>query len=175
MVKQEPKEKSKEVKAKPEIFVEDRQNPAKEAEAKYLRALADYQNLLKQTAKEKLEFVKYANEGLLRELIPVYDHLKMSLQHIQEEENDWIVGVRHVVKQFQEVLTAAGVSEIAAIGQEFNPALMSALQQEATTEQEKNHQVAKIIRPGYLLRDKVIIPAQVIVYKYNLIKRYEKN
>ncbi|MDP2736642.1 MAG: nucleotide exchange factor GrpE, partial [bacterium] len=47
----------------------------------YKRALADYQNLLKQTAKEKMEFAVYANENMLREILPVYDNLKMAMEH----------------------------------------------------------------------------------------------
>lgn len=52
-----------------------------EWEDKYKRALADYQNLLKQTAKEKMEFAVYANERMLKEILPVYDHLKMAMEH----------------------------------------------------------------------------------------------
>ncbi|MFH0840659.1 MAG: nucleotide exchange factor GrpE [bacterium] len=155
MVKQDKKEKKDLIKQK-----------QAELEAKYLRALADYQNLIKQTAREKIEFAKYANQGLLQEIIPVYDHLKMSLQHANHEENEWITGVRHIVKQFQEVLSTAGVSEIETLGHEFNPLLMLALQQEETENEQEEGLVAKEIRPGYMLYEKVIIPAQVAVYKY---------
>ena len=59
---------------------------------KYLRALADYQNLAKQTARERQEFAKYANEQLILEFIPVYDNLKTSLKHADEKASGWSVG-----------------------------------------------------------------------------------
>ena len=64
-----------------------------ELDNKYKRALADYQNLLKRTAKEKEEFFKYSSEQLITEFIPVYDNLKMSLNHTDEqiEKNDLFV------------------------------------------------------------------------------------
>jgi len=138
-----------------------------EAESKYLRALADYQNLVRQSAKEKMEFAKYANEGLLREIIPVYDHLKMSLGYVGQEENSWMEGVRHVVKQFREVLASVGVKEVETIGKSFDPFQMDAIQQEITDQKELDDQIVREIRSGYLLHDKVIIPAQVAVYRYN--------
>jgi len=127
-------------------------------EHKYKRALADYQNLLKQTAKDKEEFVKYALSDFLEDILPVYDHLKMSLAGLGKEEskNPWVEGVRHVLKQFKEVLTARGLEEIETKGEKFDHNTMEAVDGSGET-------VKQEIRPGYKLNGKVIRPAKVIV------------
>lgn len=96
-----------------EYYIDEFQEK-KDFEHKYKRALADYQNLIKQTAKEKVEFVKYANESLLYEILPVYDNLKISLNHADEiaDKNGWVEGIKHVIKQFKSVLDNLGVEEI---------------------------------------------------------------
>ncbi len=127
-------------------------------EHQYKRALADYQNLLKQTAKEKEEFVRYALTDFLHDLLPVYDHLKMSLNNLngEEEKNPWVEGVRHVLKQFKEILNNRGVEEIKTKGEKFDHQTMEALE-------GAGERVKKEIIPGYKLNGRVIRPAKVIV------------
>jgi molecular chaperone GrpE len=138
----------------------------KSFEDKYKRALADYQNLLKQTAKEKMEFAIYANEQMLREILPVYDHLKMAIAHYNgESTDDWITGVKHVVKQFKDVLEKIGVEEIKVKDKKFDHNLMDALSNEETEDEKLDGLVAKEIKAGYKLNGKIIEPVKVIVYK----------
>jgi molecular chaperone GrpE len=129
----------------------------KDYEAKYKRALADYQNLLKRAAEEKKEFAKYANEGLLREFLPVYDNLKVSMRHIGDRENNgWTEGIKYVIKQFKDALNSMGVEEIETEGKNFDPALMEAVE-------GRGEKVKKEMRAGYLLNGKVIVPAKVVL------------
>ena len=127
-------------------------------EEKYKRALADYQNLVKQTAKEKQEFVKYAHEQLLLEILPVYDNLKISFAHADEsaDQNGWLTGVKYIIKQFQDILRNLGVEEIKTIGRKFDPHTMEAMD-------GKGEKVKKEVKPGYKLKGKVIAPAKVIL------------
>ena len=127
-------------------------------ESKYLRALADYQNLLKQTAKEKQDFAKYALTDFLHNVLPVYDHLKMSMNGLSEKEsqNPWAEGVRHVLKQFRQVLADHGIEEIETADQVFDHETMEAVDGSGET-------VAQEVMPGYKLNGKVIRPAKVIV------------
>jgi molecular chaperone GrpE len=143
---------------------DEKQENFKDLEAKYLRALADYQNLIKQTAREKGEFVKYANEGLLIDLLPVYDHLKMSLDHANATDK-WLEGVKHVLGQFKKVLSEAGVLAIETNGQPFDHNLMEAVANEDTDEESQDGLVAKELKAGYTLNGKVVIPARVTVFK----------
>ncbi len=127
-------------------------------EGMYKRALADYQNLLKQSVQERQEFAKYANEGLILEIIPVYDNLKMSLAHVNKEaeKNGWLEGINHIIRQFRNILESMGVEEIKTIGRKFGPETMEAVD-------GKGEKVVKEIKPGYKLNGKVIVPAKVVV------------
>ena len=127
-------------------------------ENKYKRALADYQNLLKQTAKEKQDFIKYPLADILQDILPVYDHLKMSLTNLSEDElkNAWVIGVKHVLKQFQELLLARGIEEIETVGAKFDHDTMEAID-------GQGDKVKKEIMSGYKLNGRVIKPAKVIV------------
>lgn len=141
-----------------DIYLEKRVNNIDSFENKYLRALADYQNLLRQTAKEKGEFAKYALNDFLQNVLPVYDHLKMSLKGLGEDEakNPWVEGVGLVLKQFKEVLAQHGIEEIATIGEKFDHQTMDAIDGSGET-------VKQEVMPGYKLNGKVIRPAKVIV------------
>ena len=135
-------------------------------EGLYKRALADYQNLLKQTAKEKMEFSMFANEIMLKEILPVYDHLKMAIEHHNgESAEEWITGVKHVVKQFKDVLEKIGVTEVKTAGEKFNHNSMEAIQNEETEDEKLDGQVAKQMKAGYQLNGKIIEAAKVVVYK----------
>ena len=127
-------------------------------EHKYKRALADYQNLVKQTAKEKQEFVKYINEQLLHEILPVYDNLKLALMHAKETPNNSniIKGVGYVIKQFKDVLENLGVEEIETAGKKFDHNTMEAVE-------GKGDKVKQEVKPGYKLNGKVIAHAKVIL------------
>lgn len=129
---------------------------------KYRRALADYQNLLKQTANEKTEFIKYANERILLEILPVYDNLKISLSHIDEvaKTSGWAEGVKYIVKQFKDVLENFGVSEIRTDGEKFDPSSMEAIS-------GQGEKVVKELKPGYRLNGRVVIAARVEVGEEN--------
>ena len=131
---------------------------AGEFEHKYKLALADYQNLLKRTANEKQEFAKFANEGLIMEILPVYDNLQISMEHVDEaaKQSGWAEGIKYVIKQFADVLKNLGVEEIEADGKTFDHNTMEALEGQGET-------VKKVVKSGYKLRDKVITPAKVIL------------
>lgn len=125
---------------------------------KYLRALADYQNLVKRSSDEKMEFVRYANEQMLHDILPVYDNLKVSLLHINDEaeNNGWVTGIKYVVKQFKDFLESVGVEEIKTVGEKFDHNTMEALE-------GKGEKVVKELKSGYMLKGKVVVAAKVEV------------
>ncbi len=129
-----------------------------ELDAKCRRALVDYQNLQDRYGKEREEFVRHANENLLRDILPIFDNLKISLQHVSREEQDsaWVKGVEYVVKNFREVLEEKGIKEIKVEGENFDHNIMDAIE-------GKGDKVKKEVKPGYTLNGRVIIPAKVIV------------
>ena len=137
-------------------FLKDDEEPSWEHKCKL--AVADYQNLIKKTAADKTEFAKYAISDLLEDIIPVYDHLKMSLQALpaEEENNAWVTGVKYVLKQFKDILEARGVTEIKTVGEKFDHNTMEALEGQGEI-------VVKEIMPGYKLNGRLIKAAKVIV------------
>jgi len=139
-------------------YLEEKKGQGDTWEHKYLRALADYQNLLKQAAKDREDFVKYALNDFLQDILPVYDHLKMSVAGLSAEEskNPWAIGVQHVLKQFKDILASRGVEEIKTVGEPFDHNLMEAI--DGTGEIVKQEVMA-----GYKLNGKVIRHAKVIV------------
>lgn len=125
----------------------------------YLRALADYQNIVKQSAKERSEFVKYANEQLLLDIIPAFDNFKIAIEHADgspENLKAVVEGVKYVVKQFEDVFSSYGLEKIKTVGEKFDHNTMEAMEGEGDM-------VTKEIRSGYKLKDKVIVAAKVSV------------
>ncbi|NCP17041.1 nucleotide exchange factor GrpE [Candidatus Kuenenbacteria bacterium CG_4_9_14_3_um_filter_39_14] len=122
------------------------------------RALADYHNLERETAKKKSEWLKMANEQLLVVFLPVYDHLKLALKHSQAEKGDWLAGIEHVTAQFKKVLEENGVTEIKTVGEEFDPEIHEVIKKES----DKNI-ITREIKAGYKLNGKVLYPAKVIL------------
>ena len=140
------------------------ENTAIDYQEKYQRALADYQNLLRQTAKDKSDIIRYGNEKLLNELLPVYDSLKIYLAH--SAENDPLAsGLKYVLQEFKKVLTNASVEEIVTKDQMFDFNAMEAVETVETEDETKNDKVAKELQSGYMIYDKVVRPARVAVYK----------
>jgi molecular chaperone GrpE len=147
--------------------IEEKQAEVVNYEDKYLRALADYQNLLRQTAKEKEDFSRYANEQLIHGLLPVFDNLKISLKHIDEaaEKSGWGEGIKYVVKQFADTLESFGVKEIKTHNHKFDHHKMEAVSEKETDDEKLADHVAEELTTGYLMKDKVIRAARVSVYK----------
>jgi nucleoside triphosphatase len=143
-----------------ELFVARKNENSDSYEDKYKRALADYQNLSKNAIKEKQEFAKFALNDFLQELLPVYDHLKMSISSLPETEKNsaWVQGVEYVLKQFKETLNNKGVEEIKTVGEKFDHNTMEAIEGEGDF-------IAQEIMSGYMLNGRVIRPAKVKVVK----------
>lgn len=148
------------VKGLVELFIARKSENQESYEDKYKRALADYQNLSKNVVKEKQEFAKFALTDFLQELLPVYDHLKMSINSLPETEknNAWVQGVEYVLKQFKDTLNNRGVEEVKTVGQKFDHNIMEAIEGEGDL-------VSQEIISGYMLNGRVIRPAKVKVVK----------
>ncbi|PKM91777.1 nucleotide exchange factor GrpE [Candidatus Falkowbacteria bacterium HGW-Falkowbacteria-1] len=127
-------------------------------ENKYKRALADYQNLLKNSAEEKLELLKYSLEGFLLEILPIYSNLNASISNLSDEQanNPWVEGVKYIIKQFDEFFSKNDVSKIKTFGEKFDYNTMEAVD-------GQGDYVVKELRPGYKLKNKTIIAAGVVV------------
>ncbi|MFH1030711.1 MAG: nucleotide exchange factor GrpE [bacterium] len=93
------------------------------------RAKADYLNLKKESEKKYQDLIKFANAGLIIEMLPVLDNFKLALNHIPEDQKnlDWVVGMTHIKNQLEEILKNLGIEEIKTVGEKFNPELHEAV------------------------------------------------
>jgi len=139
---------------------------AKEHWERLLRTTAEFDNFRKRAAREKEEAIRYANQALLERLLPVLDSFDMAVAAAQSSQADTAQslkdGINLVLQQFKDVLKQAGLEEIEAQGKAFDPNLHEAVSQLETTEVEEGH-VAQQLRRGYLLRDRLVRPATVVV------------
>jgi molecular chaperone GrpE len=132
------------------------------------RALADYKNLQAEIVKRRSEWAQMSEVQILEEFIPVYEHLKMSLTHCHSREGGnpdaWVDGVKHVLRQFADILKSHGVEEIKTIGEMFDPKFHEAVGEEVVEGKEAG-EIVKEISGGYKAGDKVIRAARVIIAK----------
>jgi molecular chaperone GrpE len=146
---------------------EQLQEKTKEAEENYnrvLRLAAEMENLKKRTEKEKAELLQFANENLVKELLPVVDNLELALDHGRslEAPAPLLEGLERVHQVFLKALEKFGVSPFISVGQPFDPAFHNAVMQEETGE-IPDCTVLKEMQKGYLMHGRLIRPAMVVV------------
>jgi len=132
----------------------------------YVRTLADMDNLRKRTTREKEEIAKFANEGLLRDILPVIDNLERALEHSDKaaESGGLLEGVRMTLTQFTQVLSRFGVAPIDAAGKPFDPAFHQAMGQLESADHPVNTVMVEM-QKGYQLNERLLRPAFVLVAK----------
>ena len=139
---------------------------------KYLRLYADFENYKKRVIKDKEELLKYGNESLLYELLPVIDNLEMALKHAKSDssaqDNSLITGIIQgieiTLREFMKVLEKFGVAAISAADKPFDPSVHHAMSQVERNDVHENT-VVEEFRKGYMLNDKVLRPSLVSVSK----------
>jgi len=141
---------------------------AKEAEAatnwdKYLRERADLENYRRRMQKEKEELMKYGNECLLLEILPVVDNMERALAHASEESLSAVIeGVNLTRSMLLSVLKKFGVEPIETKGAAFDSAFHQAMCQVPNDEVAPNT-VIEEFQKGYLLNERLLRPAMVSV------------
>ena len=128
---------------------------------KYLRLMADFQNYKRRTEKEKSDIYAFANEKIVSELLNVIDNFERALD-AGNDGDSFVEGMNLIFKQLQGVLEKAGVVEIEALGQDFDPNFHHAVLMEDSAEYESG-KVTAVLQKGYLLNNKVIRPTMVKV------------
>jgi len=129
-----------------------------------LRLVADVENFRKRLEKERADLRDYANEALLKELLPVLDNLELALNHGRDQEAcaALVAGVENVLKGFRQAISKFGVTPIEALGEKFDPAFHNAvMQQEDSSVPDQT--VVQELQRGYLLKNRLLRPAMVVV------------
>ena len=131
-----------------------------------LRATAEIENIKKRSQKEVENAYKYSTESILQEIIPIYDSLSLSCnlsdEKITKEQLDQ--GNKLLLSMFQKIFEKNNIEEINHEGESFNPEFHQAI---STIENnnEENDKITEVVQKGYLLNNRVIKPALVIVVK----------
>ena len=128
---------------------------------KYLRLMADFQNFKRRVEKEKSDIYAYANEKLVSQLLDVIDNFERALLH-EEADDSYVEGMKMIFKQLTGVLEKAGLEEINALGEDYDPNFHNAVMTEDNDDYDSG-KVTEVMQKGYLLNKKVIRPSMVKV------------
>jgi molecular chaperone GrpE len=158
----EPAEKETDLETK----LQEKEKEAKEHFDRFLRLSAELENFKKRAEKEKGETYKFANENLLKDLLPVLDNLERALEHGREATNHQALleGVEMTHKGFGAVLGKYGLTRIEAMGEEFDPNHHEAVMVQEDAQSPPNR-VINQLQKGYRLHNRLIRPAMVVVSK----------
>jgi molecular chaperone GrpE len=148
--------------AGPEI--EDLKRQLDEKQDRLLRALAEVDNVKRRTQRERDDYVRYANESLVRELLPVLDNFDRALEAARttREAAKVVEGITLIQRELLRVLERVGVTRFSALGERFDPNRHEATGRTVSGDQPPDTIVAELA-PGYMLNGRLVRPAQVVV------------
>ena len=136
---------------------------AAKLQEQYTRLAADYENFRKRSRRESEESVKFANEQILRALLPIMDNLDRALESGGDPKAT-ISGVKMVVKQFAQDLRRFGLKGFDAMGNKFDPKAHEAFEMVETADEEPGT-IVRVYQKGYWMHDRLLRPAMVAVSK----------
>ena len=145
---------------------------AEEYKIGWQRALADYQNLQKETLSRRAEWAQMSEQQILEEFIPVYENFKTAVSAclpLPEGESkrgweQWMEGLQYIKKQFADIMKAHGVEEIKTVGEKFDPKYHEAVGHEATPGAGED-EIVREISGGFRMGERTIKAARVMVNK----------
>lgn len=133
---------------------------------KLLRLQAEFDNFRKRSIRERQEFIKYANEGLIIELVGMLDNFERSIKAADQKQDFRLLhqGVDMISKQLHKLLEEKGLKKITSLGEKFDPNKHEAMEAVVSDEAEEG-QILEEFQPGYMLNERIIRPAMVKVAK----------
>jgi len=155
---------NKKEEAEPEDLEQALAEAREEAEgylANWQRTQADFVNYKRRSEQEREEIGKFANTQLMLNLLPVLDDLERAFDSItpQVARLDWVEGIRLIERKLRTALEAQGLSQIKALGEQFDPNLHEA----AMYSKGEEGIVVQEVQKGYMLHDRVVRPSMVVV------------
>jgi molecular chaperone GrpE len=148
----------------PEAEIESLRREVQDKQDRLLRALAETDNVRRRAQRDREDYVKYASETLLRDLVPVLDNLERALTAARAAGGaaNVVEGVELIQREMLRVLERAGLTRYSAVGQRFDPARHEAIARVVSGEAAPDTVVHETA-PGYLLHGRVLRPALVAV------------
>jgi molecular chaperone GrpE len=133
------------------------------------RAKAEFVNLRKRDEEANKEFLKFAKEDIIKQLIPVLDSFEIAFSNKEEWEKtpkEWRTGIESIHSQLIKILEHNHVKQINPIGETFDPKFHDSVQLVKVSDKEKDNKVTEVVQKGYILYDKVIRTAKVKIGEY---------
>ncbi len=133
------------------------------------KAKADFINMRKRDEEAQKEFTKYANEGIISDLISTLDNFTMAFSNKEAWEKvdkNWRTGVEYIFSNLVKTLENYGLKEVNPLGEKFDPVRDEAVSYEAVTDAQKDNCVISVIQKGYSLNGKQLKAPKVIVGEY---------
>ncbi len=130
---------------------------------------AEFINLRKKDEESKIEFIKFANQNLISQILPILDSFENAFALENNGENvpeKWKDGIKSIHNQLLSVLTNNGVKKFSPDGGIFDPTFHEAVSMEKTTNKDDDGKVMKVLQTGYEMGGKVLRPAKVVVGEY---------
>ncbi len=149
-----------------EAKLKEKEEEIEELKDKYLRAYAEMENMKKRLEKEKADAIEYANESLLKEILPFIDNIERAIEHANENAKieDFIKGIELTLDNLLKTLEKFGVKQISAKDQPFDPNFHEAMSVVETEDVEPNI-VVEEMQKGYILKNRLLRPSLVTVSK----------
>jgi molecular chaperone GrpE len=151
-----------------EAQLEAAQAKAEENYDRLLRITAEFENYKKRSQREMDDFRKFANETLIKEILPIVDNLEraLAIEHVGTEEavEGLKEGVKMTLQGLTDTLKRFGVTPVESKGEPFDPNIHQAVSQEES-EQFPDDTVSKELQKGYMLNDRLLRPSMVVVSK----------
>lgn len=144
---------------------DDLQKKYDELNDRYLRLMAEFDNYRKRTLKEKMDLTKYAEEDVIKGILPVVDNMERAIKSLESAQDINAVkeGIDLIYKKFKEFLEKRGIKEIEALNKELDTDLHEAVTKFAAPSEDLKGKIIDVIEKGYYLHDKVIRYAKVVV------------
>ena len=136
-----------------------------EVSDKYIRLAAEFDNYRRRTAKERLELISTASEDVIKGFLPILDDCERALQVLKQSDSNAaaIEGTELIYTKIMSFLKSKGVSVIESVGKELDTDFHEAVAQFPVQESDKKNKIIDVVQQGYLLNDKVIRYAKVVV------------
>jgi len=150
-----------------EARLESLEKEAKESYDRFLRVSAEFENYKKRAAREMNDFRKFANESFVKAMLPVVDNLDRAIESSSNDDhaqNSVVEGVNMTLKEILKVFEQFNVRPFESLGKAFDPALHQAVMQEETDDHPENT-VLNELQKGYMMHDRLLRPAMVVVSK----------
>jgi molecular chaperone GrpE len=147
-------------------LLSEKTKEAQENYDRFLRLAAELENIKKRQEREVADLRQFANENLLKEFLPVLDNMERAIEHGRQAgaPDALMEGLDLVSQDFLKVLGRFGVTPINSVGQKFDPAFHHAMLEEEAAEVE-DQTVLKELQKGYLLQNRLLRPAMVVISK----------